>query len=215
MGVVQFKRDKRISEEHRKELREHCSEAGRKIDDLARKLGLYIDTGPLPHGYRAALVSSPRCGSSSGYRIVVNERLPLEQRNVSIAHELGHFVLHRDDRNFKVLTERQIQSLLRGYDLEDSCDVGEVLRFVPNSFSGTDTPYDWALEREANDFAACILLPENLVRKSASFRRREIVTLAREFRVPVSFAHRQAEKTISAIKTASHSLSSTGTAATA
>lgn len=211
MNVIQFKRDKRISEEHRRELRLHCSEAGRRIDNLANKLGVSIEAEILPPGHRAALVWSPSCGSSSGYRIVVDGRLPWEQRNINIAHELGHFVLHRNDKNFRALTERQVQSLIRGYDLEDSCDAGEVLSFIPNSFSGMDTPYNAALEREANDFAVCILMPNNLVRKSASFRRREIPTLAREFGVPISIARRKARALTSAIEMAKKSNGKTET----
>lgn len=193
MTVLQFKHDKRISETHRKELRLHCSEAGRRIDDLARKLGVLIEAAILPRGHRAALVKSPNCGSSSGYKIVVEARLPFEQRNVNIAHELGHFVLHRNDKRFEALSERQLQCLIRGYDIEDSCDIGEVVK-LPNGFSGSDTPHVRLLEKEANDFAVCILMPQNLVRKSVNFRVKQIPTLAREFGVPRSIAERRANR---------------------
>lgn len=192
MTVIQFKRDQRISEAHRKELRLHCSEAGRRIEDLARKLGVLIEAEILPSGYRAALVKSPYCGSQSGYKIVVDQRLSWEQRNVSIAHELGHYVLHRDDDSFEALSESQLICLVRGYDLEDSFDVGEVVK-LPNGFSGTSTPHLWKLEKEANAFMACVLMPDNRVRKSVNFRINEIPTLAREFGVPVSVAKNKAE----------------------
>ena len=59
----------------------------------------------------------------------------------TIAHELGHFMLHKDnndlfvDREFKVL-------------------------FRSSSSEGTQR-----IEIEANNFAACILMPENLLRE--------------------------------------------------
>ncbi len=59
--------------------------------DLARTAtSLRVYQRPLPLGIRG-LLASTGCGRPA---LVVNARLPVVDRNVSAAHELGHWVLH-------------------------------------------------------------------------------------------------------------------------
>ena len=59
--------------------------------DLARTAtSLRVYQRPLPLGIRG-LLASAGCGRPA---LVVNARLPVMDRNVSAAHELGHWVLH-------------------------------------------------------------------------------------------------------------------------
>lgn len=58
----------------------------------------------------------------------------------TIAHELGHYILHKDDKDLFV--DKEFQVLFR--------------------LNNADTSAKH--EREANEFAACILMPENLIR---------------------------------------------------
>lgn len=76
-------------------------------------------------------------GGESGYLILVRESDPPRRQRFTIAHELGHFVLHRASAD-------------RPGGIEDD----EFYR----ALSGP-------LEREANDFAAEVLMPMNLVRQ--------------------------------------------------
>ncbi len=61
---------------------------------LARtSTSLHVAEHPLPRGVRALLAP---LGAQGRAALVVNARLPLPERNFSIAHELGHWVLHSD-----------------------------------------------------------------------------------------------------------------------
>ena len=59
----------------------------------------------------------------------------------TIAHELGHFILHKDDKDLFV--DKDFKALFR--------------------LNNGDTSAKH--EKEANEFAACILMPENLIRR--------------------------------------------------
>lgn len=87
------------------------------------------------------------------YYIVINTTKPPKRQYFTIAHELGHYYLHRDDLkdepgsgfiDFKSL--ETVSALLR----PDNLPEGEALA---------------AREKEANTFAAEILMPEDKVRE--------------------------------------------------
>lgn len=191
MGVIDFKRDQRISERARLELRLHCSEAGQRIDALVRRLGLRVETEYLPRQYRAALIKGRNERNELEFRIVVNSVLSYEQRNLSIAHELGHYLLHKDDAEFRPLSEADLRLIKDGRSLEDEYSFGEVVAMTPNAFTGDWTCHNKRLEREANAFAIAIVMPPNLVKRSASFRKGEVASLAREFSVPFTVAKKR------------------------
>lgn len=191
MGVIDFKRDQRISERARSELRLHCSEAGQRIDSLVRRLGLSIEMVNLPREYRAALIEGRNERNERVFRIVVNSDLSYEQRNLSIAHELGHYFLHKDDAEFRTLSEADLRQIKNGRSLEDEYSFGEVISMTPNAFTGDWTCHNKRLEREANAFAIAVVMPPNLVRRSVNFRKREVASLAREFSVPITVARKR------------------------
>jgi Zn-dependent peptidase ImmA (M78 family) len=88
-------------------------------------------------------------------RLYVNEDDSVERQAFTIAHELGHWILHR-----------------------------EVFTRNPDSYAVLprfhDPNKDDALENEANKFAACLLVPEKLLRPVI---RASIAQLAQTFRV--------------------------------
>ena len=64
------------------------------IVPLSAKFGLKVfeeDLMPYERGY---LEKAPSLGSDTGWVIRVNRADKLETKNFTIAHELGHFVLH-------------------------------------------------------------------------------------------------------------------------
>ncbi|MDQ2088831.1 ImmA/IrrE family metallo-endopeptidase [Marimonas arenosa] len=181
---MHFKSDNRIDEADRKHLRSFASSAGQHIHELAMRLGLRIDEEELPDDVSAVLIKSPNCGSKSGFRIVVNARQSFERRRLSVAHEIAHYVLHRNEPDF--------------VPVEDCEDYGEVVPFLPlrgNSYRSTDTRgQNRRLELEANAFATCLLMPEHLIRKNASYRVGQIRTLARDFQVSFDAMRRRVEE---------------------
>ena len=167
MGVVTFRRDSRISESERYKLRLFASQAGQNIHGLVQQLGLRVDFEYLDDEISAALIYAPNCGSPSGYRIAVNAEHSVERQRWSIAHEIGHFVLHREDPDFTVFCDRE--------------SYGEVIPLIPPQGNSHRSSKKSSLEREADAFSASLLMPAYLVRKSINFRVLDIRKLANEF----------------------------------
>jgi len=83
------------------------------------------------------------------FSIFVNSTKPLTRRNFTIAHELGHYFLHKD-----IL--RKNEGLVDG---EHAVDGDNVLYRLDGSESKR-------VETEANNFAASLIMPEQLVKKA-------------------------------------------------
>ena len=96
--------------------------------------------------------------------IAVNAAHPMTRQRFTIGHELGHYLLNHHDR-FHI-------------------DLG------PADAHGTPPGYDWQAERAANDFAAELLMPGDLV--SAQFEHTsQVPALARTFGVsPLAMSYR-------------------------
>ena len=88
---------------------------------------------------------------------------PETRRRFTIAHEVGHHLLHSDG----------VKVLCRPADLDQADDAGR------------------AKERQANRFAAELLMPEPLVREHAESAGADATALARTFDVsPIAMAFR-------------------------
>ena len=121
-----------------------------RADDVLAKLGIKSPPVPVEHVARALgarLVFEPLDDELSGllYRgaggstIGVNSAHPRTRQRFTVAHEVGHLVLHEDKAMF-------VDKLVRVH-LRDS-----------NSATGTLSE-----EREANAFAAALLMPRSQV----------------------------------------------------
>ncbi|MBE7172349.1 MAG: ImmA/IrrE family metallo-endopeptidase [Williamsia sp.] len=76
--------------------------------------------------------------STIGY----NKNEPRVRNRFTIAHELGHYILHKDELDFFV--DKAFKVMYRG-----------------NNVPGINFTH----EKQANEFAACLLMPEHLLRK--------------------------------------------------
>lgn len=108
-----------------------------KVREIAKKYA-FIVRDPLPDDVSGMLIPSAP-GSSKKWIIVVNKTHPQTRQNFSMAHELGHLILH-------------------GYTTPHA-DGGQPVRFR-NETSSLGTDKD---EIEANQFAAELLMPEELL----------------------------------------------------
>jgi hypothetical protein len=95
------------------------------------------------------LVRNPKDAAEWG--IFYNGKASAERRRFTIAHELGHFILHRSQRP------------------SFSCDKESV-------YSGADTIR--TIEREADDFASNLLMPGDLLREWISDQRIDLHVLS-------------------------------------
>jgi Zn-dependent peptidase ImmA (M78 family) len=93
----------------------------------------------------AANISGVLLMKDNVYYIVTNKNKPEKRKYFTIAHELGHFYLHRDFIN-------------KGHiDQEETMDMGKLFR--------ADNAINDSMEREANSFAAALLMPADQVMK--------------------------------------------------
>jgi len=115
-------------------IRRFQTEAPVNVVALSKALGLRVFSESFAQNISGKLYRDS--GSTAGWSISVQSGEPSYRQRFTIAHELGHFVLHRD-------------GLTR--DLED------------DTFYRSGLPH-WQ-ETEANAFAADVLMPWNLIRE--------------------------------------------------
>lgn len=108
-------------------------EAPVDVFGIAEGLGLSVWEDEIDP-YSGKLTKDPVYGGSAGYSIIVNEVEPLTRKRFTIAHEIAHFILHRDQ-----LVKGDIEETLYRGGLSDR------------------------LEAEANKLAADILMPFALI----------------------------------------------------
>lgn len=108
-----------------------------KIEDIAKSRGLKVLPYPLGDDV-SGLLSIENGLGTIGY----NQTESKVRRRFTIAHELGHYELHRDKSDLFV--DKQ---------------------FIYRSQNSGDTIEKKIMEQEANYFASAILMPSNLLRK--------------------------------------------------
>lgn len=101
----------------------------------AKELGLEVYSAELSDGVSGMLLHEPKYGSKSGFVIFTEAREPAVRQRFTAAHEIGHFVLHRDIIGNGV----QENYLLRSDGLSTRIEV------------------------EANKFAADLLMPYDMI----------------------------------------------------
>lgn len=125
------------------------------VAEVARRLGLAIYRKALAPGVSGALVKAPELGSPSGFVVYVDSGEPYARQRFTAAHEIGHFVLHRD----KIGDRIEDNHLLRSDRLSDRVEV------------------------EANRFAAHLLMPFPLLDRLIREGVRTVPDLARALQV--------------------------------
>jgi Zn-dependent peptidase ImmA (M78 family) len=105
------------------------------VNAIAGDLGLGIFESDLGQGISGALVRDSTYETQSGFVIFVNSEEAYVRQRFTAAHEIGHFVLHRD----KIGQRIEDNYLLRAEGLSN------------------------AIEAQANKFAADILMPYPLI----------------------------------------------------
>lgn len=113
-------------------LEEYQDVAPIRLTDLAKAFGVPIKAATLAPGISGEI----RPSESGGFVIKVNRHDPKRRQRFSVAHELSHFLLHRDQIGDGITDDVLYRSSLS----------------------------DWR-EAEANRLAADILMPDALVRQ--------------------------------------------------
>jgi Zn-dependent peptidase ImmA (M78 family) len=108
------------------------------VDKVAYRLGLAVEAAELGDDVSGILVVKNESGTI-GYN---ESQAPVRQR-FSIAHEIGHYVLHREHE--RLFIDKSYSAVFRR---DQNSSTGEDLR-----------------EIQANQFAAALLMPEELLAK--------------------------------------------------
>ena len=103
------------------------------LNQVVRYLGLSLDETPLENEYSGFLAVKEKT-------IVVNLRHPPARRRFTIAHEIGHYQLHRRSEDIPVFIDRAV------YHRKESAE-----------------GVDHLMEMQANAYAAGLLMPEALL----------------------------------------------------
>lgn len=129
------------------------------VEDIAEShLGLFVRDEALDDGVSGVLRIRERL---IGVNAAEGERWP-RRRRFTIAHEVGHWVLHRDDIADLVVTR--------------------TVGYVPSDPAKAQTPEE-IREREANRFAAELLMPEDRIHAAVGAHGADVVGQAERFEV--------------------------------
>jgi IrrE N-terminal-like domain len=103
---------------------------------IAKELGIRVSRIPLGKSIAGQIMRDPLKGGPSGFSILINSDDALHRQKFTLAHELAHFILHRDLIESRIVDDTMYRS-----------DLGS------------------AYETQANQLAADILMPIRLVKK--------------------------------------------------
>ena len=123
---------------------------------IAGAFGLKVYLDDLEQGISGKIIKDREHGGASGYSIVINSNEAPNRQRFTIAHEIGHYLLHRDR-------------------------IGDGLTDDALYRSGLSTME----EVRANRLAADILMPYDLVERSIKQGVKNVEDLAALFRVSV------------------------------
>jgi hypothetical protein len=84
-----------VSVDHADILRRHTAEYPVKVGELATELGLKVVRTPLPPKISGLI--KPSNDAPAGFEIRVNKYESPERQRFTVAHEVAHFLLHRDE----------------------------------------------------------------------------------------------------------------------
>ena len=146
------------------------------VASFAKTLGLktYL-TSELKDNESGALVKE-----NDGFSIYINERHPINRQRFTIAHELGHYFLHRD----KLKKENQ--------GIVDTIKAVEGMPHITR-IKGNGSNKE---EKEANRFAARLLMPKSIFKRVYKSTN-SIEEVAEKFRVSVQAAAVRANEVFS------------------
>lgn len=135
--------------------KKYCTQAPIPVVAIAKEWGIKVyKTGDFDDRISGLIQKDEHYGGKSGYAIYTNARHPVTRRRFTIAHEIGHFYLHRELIGDGITDDGLYRSRLRD-------------RF----------------ESQANRFAANLLMPQKLVWESIAQGVDTVELLAEKFEV--------------------------------
>lgn len=131
------------------------NEAPVNVMGIAKELGLKIYQDELPEGISGCIIRKSESNDGDGFIVVVDKDEPYVRQRFTAAHEIGHFVLHKE----MIGDGLQENYLLRADKMTNR------------------------QESQANQFAADILMPFHLINKLMEEGYNTVETLAQKLEV--------------------------------
>ncbi len=125
-----------------------------EVVQLAKRLGLRVFNAPWPDSVSGKIQRDPKHGGDSGFAIFVNQTHSHVRRRFTIAHEIGHYVLHESQIGDGIFDDALYRSGLSN-----------------------------AVEAQANRMAADILMPRPLLDRYVTINGSDPARLAKIFDV--------------------------------
>jgi Zn-dependent peptidase ImmA (M78 family) len=144
-----------IPSEYASQLAPYMVNAPTDVARAADALGLKVYALELPKGISGILKHDRSYSTPSEYVIFVDSKEPAVRQRFTAAHEIGHFLLHRDSIHGKV----EDNYLLRAHGMSNRQEV------------------------EANEFAADLLMPWQLINQAMDSGITSVDDLANHFKV--------------------------------
>lgn len=137
-------------------IEKHQKQAPVQTIPIANEIGLkvYKTDEWDSNGTSGAIIKSKKLGGESGYACFVNNRHPVTRRRFTIAHEIAHFILHRDMIGDGIKDDALLRSGLSNH-----------------------------VEAQANALAADILMPWSLIRELMDQGKNTVPDLAEALNV--------------------------------
>lgn len=127
------------------------------VTKIANELKINVYTALGEEGVAGKIIKDSLLGGESGYAIVINRHDAPRRQRFTIAHEISHFILHKDLIGDGIVDDALYRSGLSN-----------------------------KIEREANKLAADILMPWHLINEFMSEKIKTIQDLANIFQVSES-----------------------------
>lgn len=99
-----------IPDKFKEKVQKHLIETPVKLGALASDLGLEVFKSTLPPGISGLI--EPSDTAPAGYRIRLNRHEHTERQRFTLAHEIAHFLLHRQDIGGGVVDDTMYRSAL-------------------------------------------------------------------------------------------------------
>lgn len=153
----------------------------RNIISICEKLNIQVqETSQLPNNTSGLIYKNKE---NSGYSILINSNQSAGRKSFTIAHELGHFLLHKEILD----KDSEIVSVAKGVNSDSPVYI------TRQDITATSSQEYRKLETEANKFAAEILMPEKEFLKQCICQN-SIDDIASFFGVSISAATIRADR---------------------
>ena len=130
------------------------------VETAAAKLGVQVHFQPLEDDFSGMLALK-----DGAAHIIVNSKHHPNRQRFTIAHELGHFEMHRPESDDRLFVDKKFTIYQRSGPASSE------------KYKSSESATTYVEEREANLFAEALLVPDALLKKSLDEKNIEVAMI--------------------------------------